>query len=142
MTGPFPFQDFLKPTLNLLGIACTTLDSAELSFDDLENFLKEATIMIDFRHENVLSLIGVIWEENDKPSVVLPLMENGDVRTLLKDESKVSMLSNTTTPSALPPSLLPPITAYRHLPQLSLPFPLTLPAYCRRRLLPPPTAAV
>jgi len=45
--------------------------------------------MIDFCHENVLSLIGIVWEDHDSPRVVLPYMENGDVKTLLKREELV-----------------------------------------------------
>ena len=39
--------------------------------------------MIDFKHANVLSLIGVVYERKDLPLVVLPFMENGDLCMLI-----------------------------------------------------------
>lgn len=66
-----------------------------MSFEDLENFLTEGTLMIDFKHENVLSLIGVVYEKADLPLVVLPFMENGDLCTFVKKEDLVSMNNKT-----------------------------------------------
>lgn len=63
-----------------------------MSLEQLENFLTEGTLMIDFKHENVMSLVGVIWEEGDRPLVVLPYMENGDLSGLIKSPSTVSSL--------------------------------------------------
>ena len=65
------------------------VDDQDMSKDDLENFLKEGTIMMDFQHENILSLVGVVWEEGERPLVVLPYMENGDMQSLLKKPSMV-----------------------------------------------------
>ena len=61
-----------------------------MSMDDFESFLAEGTLMIDFKHENVLSLIGVVQEEGERPLVVLPYMENGDLCNLVKKEEIVS----------------------------------------------------
>lgn len=66
------------------------LEDKEVSFEDLENFLTEGVLMIDFKHENVLSLIGVVYEEGDRPLVVLPFMENGDLCTFIKRDEVVS----------------------------------------------------
>ena len=65
-------------------------DEKEMSFEDLERFLAEGTLMIDFKHENVLSLVGVVSEEGERPLVVLPYMENGDLCTFLKRDEIVS----------------------------------------------------
>ena len=46
--------------------------------------------MIDFKHENVLSLVGVVSEERERPLVVLPYMENGDLCTYIKRDDLVS----------------------------------------------------
>ena len=61
-----------------------------MSHQDLENFLAEGTLMIDFKHENVLSLIGVVQEDGERPLVVLPYMENGDLCSFIKMEDVVS----------------------------------------------------
>ena len=44
--------------------------------------------MIDFDHRNVLSLIAVAIE-NELPYVVLPLMENGDLRGFVSNIDRV-----------------------------------------------------
>ena len=50
--------------------------------------------MIDFKHENVLSLIGVVYDEGERPLVVLPYMENGDLCTFIKKDDVVSPKCN------------------------------------------------
>ena len=64
-------------------------DEKEMSFEDLETFLTEGTLMLDFKHGNVLSLVGVVSEEGERPLVVLPYMENGDLCTFLKRDEIV-----------------------------------------------------
>lgn len=56
------------------------LDSRDVSREQLTNFLEEATIMKDFEHPNVLSLIGVV-ADGPRVFVVLPFMEFGDLGT-------------------------------------------------------------
>jgi len=48
----------------------------------VSEFLEEATIMHNFDHPNVLSLLGVVIDEG-KPYVIMPLMEHGDLRTFI-----------------------------------------------------------
>ena len=54
------------------------------------NFLQEAVIMKDFDHVNVLSLIGVILNDQKLPMVIIPYMSKGDLKKVLKDETEVS----------------------------------------------------
>ncbi|XP_067931127.1 hepatocyte growth factor receptor-like [Watersipora subatra] len=85
----------ITPSGNLKTVAVKTLkDDQELSFDDFESFLIEGTMMIDFKHKNVLSLIGVVCEEGERPMVVLPYMENGDLCSLVKREDLELILSD------------------------------------------------
>lgn len=66
-----------------------------LSAKDVVNFMKEAILMKDFNHMNVLQLVGIVYEPSDPeslPLVVTPLMEKGDLKTLISDEFYVSYL--------------------------------------------------
>ena len=42
--------------------------------------------MKEFKHENVLTLIGVYFEKEGLPMVILPFMSNGDVLSYLRNE--------------------------------------------------------
>ena len=56
----------------------------------VEDFLHEAMIMRKFNHPNILKLIGVSTH-NDKPCVILPLMNHGDLKGYLKNNISVSI---------------------------------------------------
>ncbi|XP_072046280.1 plexin-A2-like [Amphiura filiformis] len=47
-------------------------------------FLEEGLIMKDFNHNNVLGLIGLTFDPQGNPLVILPLMKNGDLKSFLK----------------------------------------------------------
>lgn len=63
-----------------------------MAFEDLENFLTEGMLMLDFQHKNVMTLIGVVYENGGRPLVVLPYMDNGDLCTLIRKEDVVGQL--------------------------------------------------
>ena len=46
--------------------------------------------MKDFDHVNVLSLIGVVLNDQKLPMVIIPYMSKGDLKKVLKDETEVS----------------------------------------------------
>ena len=48
-------------------------------------------MMKDFKHEHVLSLIGISVDEDGSPMVILPLMENSDLRIYVQDPEKVGL---------------------------------------------------
>ena len=54
----------------------------------MEAFFGEAMVMKDFEHENVLSLIGVSIK-GSQPLVVLPYMEHGDLKTYIREPTRV-----------------------------------------------------
>ena len=56
---------------------------------DVTQFLEEATIMKDFKHQHVLHLLGVAID-NDRIYVVLPYMENGDLKSFISNDANVS----------------------------------------------------
>ena len=52
-----------------------------------EEFLKECVMAVQFDHPNVLSLIGVsILREEAIPLMVMPYMENGDVKSFVQSK--------------------------------------------------------
>ena len=51
----------------------------------LENFLREGVMMRAFDHRNVLKIYGVCTAPGEYPIIVLPYMENGDLRGFLRD---------------------------------------------------------
>lgn len=69
-------------------VAVKTIRAIELDQTKLEAFLEEAVIMKDFDHLNVLSLYGVVIRNNE-PHVILPYMENGDLKNYVKNEDNV-----------------------------------------------------
>ncbi|XP_070557389.1 hepatocyte growth factor receptor-like [Ptychodera flava] len=51
--------------------------------DDVRKFLEEGIMMKDFKHPNVLSLIGVCIDD-DCPMIVLPYMKHGDLKSFIE----------------------------------------------------------
>ena len=57
----------------------------DTNMDSIEEFLKEAIVMKNFKHPNILPLLGVVIKENI-PNVILPFMDNGDLRIFISNE--------------------------------------------------------
>jgi serine/threonine protein kinase len=53
---------------------------------DVDDLMKESEKMMNFKHPNVLSLIGVCIEAGDTPYIVLPYMANGSLLVYLRKE--------------------------------------------------------
>ena len=53
---------------------------------NIEAFLQEALIMKDLIHNHLLTMIGVSFEENGSPILVLPFMQNGDLFSYIRNE--------------------------------------------------------
>ncbi len=77
-------------TINLCNY-CHVLAGAEATADDISAFMDEVMRMKGFTHRNVLTIIGLVFNEN-QPYVVLPYMENGDLKSFLSDPDRVSQL--------------------------------------------------
>jgi serine/threonine protein kinase len=56
----------------------------------IEAFLHEAVLMKDFRHLNVLGIVGITFDPDGSPMVVLPFMANGDLRRYVMNADLVS----------------------------------------------------
>ena len=52
---------------------------------DKEKLLKEVTTMLSFSHPNVMSLIGVCFDQ-EMPLVIMPFMSNGSVLRFVKEK--------------------------------------------------------
>ena len=61
----------------------------ETSNQVVQEFLQEAAMMKQFHHPNVMSVFGVSMDEN-KPCIILPLMENRDLKQYLTHNKLVS----------------------------------------------------
>ena len=48
--------------------------------------MDEALRMREFSHENILTLIGISFDEHLLPRVVLPYMRNGDLLRYIRDD--------------------------------------------------------
>lgn len=59
---------------------------------DVHMFLKEALIMKDFSHDNVMQLIGLCFGIESLPLVVLPYMKKGDVLSYIRNAQNVRLL--------------------------------------------------
>ncbi|CAG2173532.1 unnamed protein product [Oppiella nova] len=63
-------------------VAAKTINESEVNVDALIN---EAISIRDFNHKNILSLVGVTFDDTEMPIILLPFMENGDLLTYLRN---------------------------------------------------------
>lgn len=79
----------------VMNIAVKTMTgTANVSPEMKQSFLFEASTMIQFRHPNVMELIGVCFDEAWGPMAVLPFMEKGDLRSYIRDPKQVHNMRN------------------------------------------------
>lgn len=71
-TGPLLITKFYLQTLR-----------KSASDHEKEEFLKEALLMKNFQHENILRLLGVCLD-NDPQFIIMELMEGGDLLSFLR----------------------------------------------------------
>ena len=57
---------------------------------NIVKFLKEGLIMKTFDHPNVLGLLGLTYDMDDNPLLVLPFMANGDLKTFFAKKKQVT----------------------------------------------------
>ena len=63
----------------------------------MHNFYQEATIVMNFDHENILSCLGISTESLEAPYLVFEFMQFGDLATILR-QIKEKDLSNEILP--------------------------------------------
>jgi len=72
------------------GLTADKPDETEMA----ELFLREAILMKDFHHVHVLGVIGVSFDSDGSPMVILPYMANGDLRQYITSAQLVRCYSN------------------------------------------------
>ena len=50
----------------------------------MQNFYQEATIVLNFDHENILSCLGISAESLEPPYLIFEFMQFGDLATILR----------------------------------------------------------
>ena len=94
LTNIFKERYFVASSGSVYFTSSAPLAAAGLLPNDVVNFIKEALLMRDFNHLNVLPLLGIVYEPHDidsLPLVVLPFMEKGDLKSLVSDDTYVSV---------------------------------------------------
>jgi serine/threonine protein kinase len=56
----------------------------------LDEFLREGELMAALDHPNVIPLLGICYSMDGVPSLVLPFMQLGDLRSYVSDPYRVS----------------------------------------------------
>jgi len=63
-----------------------------MSMEEVKKFVDEALTMTKFDHEHVLHIVGISFDANSFPMVVLPFMQHGDLLSYIRDEHNVSLI--------------------------------------------------
>ena len=61
--------------------------------NDLSSMMGEILKMQDFHHPHVMTLIGVSFDANHTPSIVMPFMANGSVLSFLRNKRSSLIIS-------------------------------------------------
>jgi len=61
-----------------------------MSMEEVRLFVDEALMMTQFDHQHVLNIVGISFDANSLPMVVLPFMQHGDLLSFIRDEHNVS----------------------------------------------------
>ncbi|KAI6176265.1 Protein kinase domain-containing protein [Aphelenchoides bicaudatus] len=66
---------------------CSCPRKSEIVYErgNIEDFLREGDVMSKLDHPNVLQLLGICYSMDGVPSLVLPFMQLGDLRTYVAD---------------------------------------------------------
>ena len=64
------------------------------SYTELKGFLLESALMCSFDHPHVLGLVGICIDNHQRsPYLILPFMENGDLKSFLKTKREIATRS-------------------------------------------------
>jgi serine/threonine protein kinase len=72
------------------------------SIEEVEEFVSESAVMLDFDHPNVLKLLGVCFDTDDQlPVIILPYMANGDLKSFLRNQRNQTEMQHNKFPKGL-----------------------------------------
>lgn len=77
---------------NYTGVAIKSLKS-EILYErgNVDDFLKEGMVMKNLDHPNIMRLLGICYSNDGIPSLVMPFMHYGDLRSYVGDSTRVSL---------------------------------------------------
>ena len=81
-----------------------------------KDIFTEALQMKGFEHENVMKVIGVSLDANIAPEIILPLMDQGDLLTYVRNENNVCTYKNVRLQLFTKPIILTLLLGYQVLP--------------------------
>lgn len=62
-----------------------------MSMEEVKMFVDEALTMTKFDHKHVLNIVGIAFDSNSFPMVVLPFMQHGDLLSFIRDDRNVRL---------------------------------------------------
>ena len=81
----------------MANIETLIIDLGSPTEKEVNDFIAESAIMLDFDHPNVMRLVGVCFDTEDGlPLTVLPYMANGDLKTFLRSKRSLTDSSTST----------------------------------------------
>ncbi|XP_013419565.1 hepatocyte growth factor receptor-like [Lingula anatina] len=66
-------------------VAVKTFQGKGADIQHLDEFLREGALMTSFRHDHVLTILGICFEVDGNPMIILPYMANGDLKTYIEN---------------------------------------------------------
>ncbi|KAL4219274.1 hypothetical protein ACF0H5_021856 [Mactra antiquata] len=91
------YKGFLTAKNLKFCVAIKTLHKNDHRDMDVSQFLKEAYIMKNFRHKNVMRLVGICLEREEMPLVILPFMDHGDLLSYLHEDRHIPTVKDLVT---------------------------------------------
>ncbi|XP_013413099.1 hepatocyte growth factor receptor [Lingula anatina] len=70
-------------------VAVKTFQGKGADIQHLDEFLREGALMTSFRHDHVLTILGICFEVDGNPMIILPYMANGDLKTYIENPKNV-----------------------------------------------------
>ncbi|KAF8374437.1 hypothetical protein PRIPAC_80866 [Pristionchus pacificus] len=82
------YREGAHPKSSHVAIKTLKADTSH-DLDCVEKLMEEASVMMGLDHPNVLSLLGVVISNNGSPWMVLPFMDQGDLRSYIANPTKM-----------------------------------------------------
>lgn len=83
------FKGYLVTENEKVDVAIKTLHQNENREKHATQFLQEAYVMKNFKHSNVMQLVGLCMDMEETPLVILPFMKHGDLLSYLHEDRHI-----------------------------------------------------